>query len=541
MRTSRPKAQNEASKKAKGSGTLDRNPVADAAAVKMARRSRFNPLRNLSPQSLVHALDAFEIGNLRDAATLWAQMRERDDVLSVVAPKREKSVSRRKWEVLTTGEESESKAAEAQKQALEYFWNNATAVNAFDKNERGKISQVFRQFLRTISFKYGAQHLVWKPSPHGLTAEFEYVPLEFFENTTGELRWLGPMGFAAEGKELDPQNWIISCNDGLMKPCSIAYGFKVLSYLDWVAYNEKFGLPFPIGKTNAPKDSDEWNDMVEAVGNIMNDGAAVMSMDAAITTLEVKSSGLPFAPLIERCDRAMSAIYTGADLATISRVGAQNAGASVQAGEPLKFEADDCAWLSEQLQRIDQMVLEYTFGVGVEVLAYTQVRGPITRDVRGDLEVDDRLIRWGVPISKADLAERYERTMAEDDEEKAGGIAEGMAAKERKEHKDTDKKDIRDLGANERSPEEDRRVREGLQEDLRGVREAFARALQATDADLEEALRQFDAGLPVLLDEVMRGTGLERALEGVLATAFVEGMDLGAVIEDAGIGITTGG
>jgi len=399
----------------KGSGSLDRKPLVDAQLVTAARRSRFNPLRNLTPQGLSSALDAFETGYLREADLLWRAMARRDDVLKGVKPKREKAVTRRTWEVVCV---DESSTAKDQKEALEFFWQHATGVDAFDRNDRGRFSAITRFLMQAQSYRYSALHLVWKPSAKGITAEFEWLPTGFFENLTGELRWLGPTGFGLEGTPLDPTNWLVCAGEGLMEPCSIAYGFKSLSYQDWAAFNEKFGLPFLKGTTSAAKDSDEWENMVEAIEGFMNDGGVVLSEGSNIDAITVGNSGsIPFPSLIERCDRAMTALFLGSDLASMSRGGSGNSGASVQGGETIKIEADDCEWVSEQLQRIDHLVLQYRFGEEVEILASTQVRGPVTRDVVRDMQVDKFLIEMGCPTAKADLMERYERSQPDEGEE----------------------------------------------------------------------------------------------------------------------------
>lgn len=508
-----------------GSGTLDKSPIVDAAAVKVARRSRFNPLRSLTPQLLSSALDAHANGQLRDADTLWREMADRDDVLKGVKPKREKAVTRRKWEVVMV---DDSAAAKAQKAALEYFWNHATGVDAFDRNDRGGFSAIARFILLAQSYRYSALHLVWKPSPKGITAEFEWLPNAFFENISGSLRWLGPQGFGIEGTPLDPTNWLVCAGEGLMKPCSIAYGFKVLSYMDWISFNEKFGIPFIKATTNAAKDTEEWDNMVEMVEDFMNDGGGVFSEGSTVDLVSGGNAGsIPFPALIERCDRAMTALFLGSDLASMSRGGSGNSGASVQGGETVKIEADDCAWLSEQIQRVDKLVLDYTFGEDTEILASTQVRGPVTRDSTRDLLIDQFLINNGVPVSLADLAERYERSLPDEGEQlvkppkpepKSGSAA------------DKQNDDDRDTAANERTADRaDSSVRAAVNLDLQPLRDQVARALQGSDQDLQDWLAALDAMWPEVIEAVLKGDSAEKAIESVLGSAFVDGLDLSQV------------
>lgn len=496
---------------------LDTQPVVDAAAVKVARRQRFNPLRSLEPSTLARALDAFELGELREAALLWDSMRRRDDVLSAVCPKREMGPSRRKMEVLLV-ENAKGPAADKQKTDLEYFWNNASAVNAFDRNVKGQFSQVVRFIMRAVGDRYSAQHIVWKPSANGITAEFEFIPLYFFENTTGELRYLGPTGVGITGTEIDPDNWLVCGREsGLMEPCSIAYTFKSLSYQDWTAFNEKFGIPYIVGKTNAAKDSAEWDAMVEAVGAFMNDGGAVISTGSEYQILDGSkaSNSLPFSGLIERCDRAIASLWLGSDLATMSR-GDNSVGASLQGAETIKIEADDCQWVSEQLQRVDKLVLEYLYGEGVEILAQTQIRGPIARDIDKDLKVDQFLIDAGVKLGTQDLAERYERNVAAEGEEAATSST----------------RKLTEPAVNEKSDEQS--IREAIATDLKPVYDALTNVLQAKGDDMLTArLEELETAWPHIIDEVLSGTAAEQAMESILSSAFLEGLDVEQLVADS--------
>jgi len=519
-----------AAEHARGSGTLDKHTIADAQAVKVWRSLRGGMVRSLSPQELVTALEGFEAGYLHMAADLWEKQARRDDIIASVRPKREDAVTRRPFEVLLA-DNVKGKAAEEQKAALEYFWGNCTAVNAFDRNVTGGFSQVVRFIMRTIGYRYGAQHIVWQPSTrlHRVTACFEHVPLSFFENQTGSLRYLGGNGFMGgmEGTDLDPQNWLVTGRDaGLMEPCSVAATLKGASWVDWIVYNEKFGIPFVLGKCNAPKDSPEWEAMVEAVGAFMNDGGAVISEGADFKLVDGgKASGaLPFQGLIERCDRALSTLWVGSDLSTMSRGGSENAGASTQMGEAVKLEAGDCEWVSEQMQRVDKLVLEYLYGYGVEQLAYSQIRGPVIADATKEMAIDTFLIKHGVRISRSNLAERYERSEAADDE--AVAEAPKRLAREETEPAINERTNARADAAAEQV------LREAINADLKPVYEALARLLaDSSDDELPANLKKLADTWPALTDAVLNGSSLETALETFFGAAFIKGLDARTLLE----------
>jgi phage gp29-like protein len=384
-------------------------------------RSRFNPIRSLTPELLSQYLDAFKTGHLRQCALVWDAIEERDDVLSGVIAKRKAAAARHGWEILTLDSIPEGAEAEAagHKQALETFYNNLTVVNAIDANERGEVSLLLRQMMDAVGKRYAVHEIVWKPvrgsgrgrDVEGLTAELRFAPLWFFEKLTGRLRYLASEN-ALEGVEMDEAAWLVSVGPGLMAACAVAYIYKSLSLKDWVLYNERHGMPGIHGKTDAPKDSDEWEDMVEAVRNFAADWSMVTSSDASIEKVDMAAVGtLPFPPLVERMDRAMAALWRGADLSTMSAgAGDAGQGASLQGRESEILEQDDAQWLSETLSRqLDRRVIEYVFGPGVKPLAYIKIKTAQKQDVAQELLVDAFLRDSGAPLSVKNALERYRR------------------------------------------------------------------------------------------------------------------------------------
>jgi phage gp29-like protein len=372
-------------------------------------QSRFNPIRSLTPEWLSRMIDGFDAGFLREFAMMSDAIERRDDLLMSVAPKRKKAIGRHGYEIVTI---NQSPAAKKHKAALEYFYNHLTAVNAISENERGGFRLLIKQMADAIGKKYAVHEIIWKPSPLGLTAEFRFAPLWFFENRLGRLRYLPTEG-AVDGIELDPESWMISVGDGLMLPCAIAYMFKHLPLKDWLIYCERFGMPIPIGETNAPPDSPEWKNMVSAVESIMAGAAAVKNQGENITLLETKGATgtLPHPLLVERMDRAMSAMWRGSDLSTMSRGGERPAGAMPQMEESEILEVDDTEWVSETLNiQVDRKVIAFAIGDS-EPLAYIKVLNGRRQDTQNDILVDQFLIDTGFPIQLQTLSERYGRPL----------------------------------------------------------------------------------------------------------------------------------
>jgi len=197
-----------------------------------------------------------------------------------------------------------------------------------------------------------------------------------------------------------------------MIPCTIAWMYKHLPLQDWLSYCDKFGLPGVLSKTDAAPDSEEWKANVEAVQSLANDWAAVFSRSSEVQLLEARGGdSLPFAPMVERMDRAMITLWRGADLATMS--GKDKTGATLQGDESEILETDYAALIAETLnERLTAWVLDYYFGETVPKLAYLRIKTAPHKDMELDLKVDEFLIRNGAPLSIENALERYNRQAA---------------------------------------------------------------------------------------------------------------------------------
>jgi phage gp29-like protein len=436
------------------------------------RRLRFNPIRHLSPESLSRALDAFHLGYLRPAALLWDAMERRDDVLQGVAAKRKKSVSRLDWEILA---DDNSPAAQRHRLALEFFYGNLTATHACEPNQRGGLALLIKQMLDALGKKYAVHEIVWQRlpastdfsptnnsvtnskletpnsslspnqppgsprsaqnstlhtphstlhTPHStlprtlLTATFRFAPLWFFEARTGPLRFL-PDELAYEGIDLAPGQWLVTAADGLMESCSIAYLFKHLPLRDWLVYCERNGMPGVRGVTDAAPGTPEWDAAREAVRDFGAEFQALMSRGTEILPVHMTTEGeLPYPQLVERMDRAMAALWRGADLSTLSR--GQGLGASLQADEMALLEQDDAAMISETLNaQVDTFIIRELFGE-----ERPRARFCLKPDTDAErlthLELLQKLANLGAPIAVAGLHERLGLPVPSPDEPTLG-------------------------------------------------------------------------------------------------------------------------
>jgi hypothetical protein len=367
--------------------------------------ARFNPISGLTPRRLSSYLDAFDHGYLRNAAETWEKIAERDDQVITCATKRLRAAARLNWEILPIDDSPE---ARRHKEILEEFYNNLTTTSVLDEDERGDTRLLIRQMLTAVGMRYAVHEIVWQPRSDGLSAEFRFVPLQFFERRQGRLRFL-PSDLAVDGVDLEPAGWMVARGDGLMIATSIAYMFKTMPLKAWVTHCEKFGIPGVHAKTDAVKDSPEWQELVEAVGGFGEDLALVTNQGASIEAIATGSaSNQPHPPLVERMDRAISRIWLGGDLATMS-AGQGSVGAMPQSLDLEKLEEDDAGLVSSTLQQyVDRHVIRFRTGQD-KPMAYFKLQPTKRQDTDRDLKVDEFLVRNGVPVGKKDLLERYGR------------------------------------------------------------------------------------------------------------------------------------
>jgi len=362
-------------------------------------------MRGLTPERLLRALEEFDLGYLRTAAQLWQKIKDRDDTALPVSAKRELDCSLLEYEILQV---EDSPEAARHKEALVAAYNGLTATDALVQDTRGGVSLLIRQMMHCVGHKYATHEIVWDPSGDDLTAEFRFTPLQFFECTSGRLRFL-PVEGTALGEELEDGGWMGTVGPGLMEATSIAVLFKSLPLKAWLVFCDKAGMPGLHGQTDAQPGSKEWDKFRDAIASFGEDWALITSLAAKITPLDLKAGGqLPHPPLVDRMDRAISRIWRCADLGTMSKDGSA-VGANPQESETEIFAAADAKLISETLNwYFDRWVIRYRFGV--EPLAYFKLKPRVKVDEALQLKVDAALISWGVEIGKNDLRERYGRT-----------------------------------------------------------------------------------------------------------------------------------
>ncbi|MEO8204887.1 MAG: DUF935 family protein [Chthoniobacterales bacterium] len=427
---------------------LPSQPAFTPEGVALQRRMRFNPLRQLTPENLSLALDQFDIGILRQAALLWDAMARRDDTLSFVIPQFENSVAGKPWGVFKKKNADPIESAR-HAAALEHFYSTVTAVNAFDRNERGDRHLLLKQMGSAFAYRYALHHFVWKPTPGkmievkggpegavlepvpALSAEMEFVPLWFFENTTGALRFLPFGGFGVEGTAMDFEGeWMCTTGPGAMFAASICYTFKRLAFQDWTVFNERYAQQKVLGQTPESKDSPQGQAMAQTVADFNSDQGIVIygsqpgdKLPISLIGPEGTASVDLFERFLERQDRKMTVMFRGSDLRNMSRE-KQTTGVSAQSEETEAMELAHCSAIASACKTfIDRQVIRYCFGEGVEPLAYFGLPDMDKESAAQLIKSAEFLADRGALVELDTVAERLGVTLTEDPDAALSGNA----------------------------------------------------------------------------------------------------------------------
>ena len=506
-----------------------RAPQVDAARVVREMRSRFNPVRGLAPDTLARQIEQYEAGTLAPLARTLDALERRDDVWKTSALKLRKSVARCRHEIVVVEGQEDNPQAEEHAQVLRDFYANLRATDALARDRRGGVATFVAQAMLAQRDAWHVHEIVWNPANGRLRAELVAVPLWFFENRTGRLRFLETEG-ALDGVDLEEGGWFVHTGDGVGVACAVASTYKRLSLADWLGYSERSSVPGLHAKTPAAKGSPEWVDLADAVAAFAQEWALVTNQDVDIEPVDASAKGtLPWPALVERMDRAIAALWRGADLATISGGDGGATGASLQGGEADLIEASACSEFSESVQQqLDAPVIAWHFGAGTEPLAYFQLVPQVDPAVDREIKIDAHLANHGVPVSRADAYARYGRRAPDpkdpDDAplkaHAAAPAVPGLFNTAASSLPSSEGSAQRGVGSSpdEPLPAEIEALAAALRGDLAPLGAELARALEATDGDWPSALTRLRDRLPEIAATIDPAT--IAAVEAPLARAI---------------------
>lgn len=403
----------------------DGRPV-NTERVKLEKQSRFNPLRNWTPEILVQQLDVFCRGEIAALAWIMDWLEKHDDIIATVAPKAKAAVSRHGYDVVFVDglAEGQKQAAEDQREYVGAFYANIETGDSLEVEESGGMRLLVQQVMDAYGKSYAAHHIIWQPTKDGLRAKLVKVPIWFFEATEGRLKFLPSVG-AQRGVELETLGgrsaWMVSRGRGVMLAGVVAAMFKRIPLQDLLTYCDRHGMPMFLGKTNAAQGTDGWRDMSSAVAGMGAEYGAVINTGDAIEVISLAGSSdtLPYTGLIDRMDRAQVMLWRGGDLSTMSREG--GVGSNPQQEETDCLDADNAVWVQETLNaNLTRRVVEYRFGKDSPVLVELRLRTKSRTGNTQEMEAVKAAQEFGVRIDKDWFVNRFGIVPAAENERALG-------------------------------------------------------------------------------------------------------------------------
>ena len=523
-----------------------RSAETDRAAAERELRSRYSPMRGLDPDRLASAIESFRAGTLGPLSRIVEEFELRDDTMCSCAAKMRAAAARCPHQVLIREGvgAADRERAEAHRRALDRLWARARATDALSRNAKGGIRLLLKQMMDAQSFGFAAHELVWRPTPDGsLDVTFVKVPLQFFENRTGALRYL-PDPNLYDGVEMAEGEWMVTAGAGVGIAAAVAACSKRLSLQDWLLFSERCGQPGLHAATDAKQGSEQWNNLVAAVANFGREWGIVTDMATKVDTVSLADGGTPPYPaLVERMDRAIAVLYRGSDLSTLS-AGDGSVGASQQGEEADILEQDACEMLSETLQeQVERPFIRYVFG-DEEPLAYVQVSPVSHPNLEMEMKIDQHLASLGVKLSKKEALERYQRTEASEDDPDdeplklaapaaeggfgppGGGFGLPNEAPAPRDRENAIAKPLQNArsGSDGKSPDPEpapalKRVLAAFRSDLGPAAEELRKVLDLPEAEMRTACKDLAGRLPDLLP---KDPAMASILAEELAGAFAE-------------------
>jgi hypothetical protein len=378
----------------------------------MEQLMKGNALWGANPDTLVTAVTAYHAGNIAQLAKIVDAYERQDDVAATGRMKRDASVARCEHTVLIEEGHEDDPRAQLHRETLQRFWATIRCTSAFNRAERGGIRLLKKQMMSARTHGWSAHNILWHTDGGALRAEFVQIPMWHFENLTGELRFREHVT-DWYGVPLWDGGWLINSATPIGPAVALACCAKRMSLQDWMLFSERAATPGLLGKTAAAPGTEAWNNLCEMLRRWSRAWTGAVDKDTEITPVNLNTGTPPMPQLVERMDRAIAALYRGADLSTISK--GEGLGASLQGEESDMLESDQCAEISEALhEQVDRFVIRFMCGDD-EPLAYIWIEPVSKPDVESNTKIDDHLAKFGIRLSKRDMLQRYGRAEAADE------------------------------------------------------------------------------------------------------------------------------
>ena len=265
----------------------------------------------LSPQRLNQIYQTAEVGHPAEQCDLFDDVIERDGHLRSQVDTRIEAVAGKEWIIQAGGDsDADIQAAKLLEHALRRV-----------PNMRDTIAHV----LSSLFYGWAATEIVWDLTPEGPIAPVWFAnvePRRFIFDDFGDPRLVVERD-RWNGIALEPGRWMFAARRhrltvmaGLMRSATWWSLWKSMSVRDWVIYNERYGLPYPVGKYDDSTPIPERDVLRQIVQSIGRDGFGVVHRSCEITSVNVKGTDptVVHGAMVSLCNQEISKLILGATL-----------------------------------------------------------------------------------------------------------------------------------------------------------------------------------------------------------------------------------
>lgn len=306
------------------SDTPQRGTVADPQDFGVRTVVSHVDVDSLTPRRIKAMLLAAESGDIASQAALFEKMEEKDGLLDAHLRTRKSGVSRLGYEIQPA--DDSARAARAAE-----FCREALAAIA-------SVRQVIFDLLDAVAKGFSVQEIEWQTeTQRWIPVRLVWRPQRWF-TVADDGQTLLLRDDSGEGVALNPMNFIVHrvsarsgfcARTGLLRSCVRAFVVRHLSWKDWMAFAEVYGMPPRIGRLRegVPWDSDEAKELWQAVRALGMDAAAVVREGNQIEVMDTRAAGEGhiFESIIERASEEMTLAILGQMLTSRGEKGGSHA------------------------------------------------------------------------------------------------------------------------------------------------------------------------------------------------------------------------
>ena len=190
------------------------------------------------------------------------------------------------------------------------------------------------------------------------------------------------------------------------------YWFKKSNLRQWAHYNDKFGHPTAVARYGPATSEDDLERLAEALSGLEGDTGLLVPEAVALELLEAKRPGGAgtYRDLADWCNDEMSKIVLGQTLTSTEgrRSGSLALGRVHERVRHEYLEADARAVAQAVSSQLVRWIVDFNFGAGEAAPRFVfDTANP--SEFREELEVDERLVRLGVPLPARHFYDKYRR------------------------------------------------------------------------------------------------------------------------------------